>query len=133
MTVQIFQDPADQCFVVVGSALDTRPDQVVQQIQSRCRPFSIKLVFIAPCTDPNLWLNQLASIGFYLKPNYELIGLSQPGAIYSKDLLTDRIDPASWMKFQRQMNNYNEMMQMLSHILNMQHETRKNIIANVRA
>ncbi len=47
MTVQIFQDPTDQYFVVVGSALDIRPDQLLQQIRSRCRLFSIKLVFIA--------------------------------------------------------------------------------------
>jgi hypothetical protein len=112
MTVQIFLDPADQCFVVVGSALDTRPDQLAQQIRRRCRPFSIKLVFIAPCRDLDLWLRTLVSINSYLKPACELMSVPQAGAIF-----TARTDATAFTKLQTQMKEYNVMMQMMSQVL----------------
>jgi hypothetical protein len=113
MAVQIFQDPADQSFVVVGSALDIRPDQLAQQIRSRCRLFSIKLVFIAPCRDLDLWLRTLASINSYLKPTCELMCVPQAGAVFTArtDLMT------TFTKLQTQMKEYNVMMQMMSQVL----------------
>jgi hypothetical protein len=113
VTVQIFLDPADQCFVVVGSALDTRPDQLVQQIRSRCRLFSIKFVFMAPCRDLNLWLRTLASIDSYLKPACELMSVPHASAIF-----TARADlTMTTTKLKNQMNEYNLMMQMMSQVL----------------
>jgi len=113
MTVQIFRDPADQCFMVVGSPGDTRPDQVVQEIRSRCRLFSIKLVFIAPCRDLDLWLRTLASIDSYLKPTCELMSVPQAAAIF-----TARTDPMMTLtKLKNQMNEYNVMMQTMSQVL----------------
>jgi hypothetical protein len=132
MTVQIFRDPADQCFMVVGSPGDTRPDQVVQEIRSRCRLFSIKLVFIAPCGDPDLWLRTLASINSYLKPGFELMGSSQAGAIFSNDVMANPFDPLSLVKLQKQMNNHPIMMQTVSNVLRMLHDTSKGIVGNIR-
>jgi type III secretion apparatus needle protein len=132
MAVQIFQDPADQCFVVVGSAVDARPDQVAQQIRNRCRLFSIKHVFIAPCKDTDLWLRTLASIKSYLKPSCELIGAPQASAIFTNNLLNDLNDPASAAKYQQQMNDYSSRMQLMSTVLKMLDDTSKAITGNIR-
>jgi hypothetical protein len=132
MAVQIFQDPADQCFVVAGSAVDTRPDQVAQQIRSRCRLLSIKVVFIAPCKDPDLWLRELKPINFYLTPSVVLMSSPQAGAIFTRNLLADLSDPASAGKFQKQMSEYTNQMQLISNILKMLADTQKAIIGNIR-
>jgi Type III secretion needle MxiH, YscF, SsaG, EprI, PscF, EscF len=132
MAVQIFLDPADQFFMAVGSAVDTRPDQVAQQIRNRCRLFSIKHLFIAPCKDLDLWLGMLASIKSYLKPTCELIGVPQAGAILTNNLLNDLNDPARAAKFQKQMNDHSSRMQLMSTVLKMLEDTSKAIIGNIR-
>ena len=113
-------------------AVDTRPDQLAQQIRSRCRPFSIKFIFIAPCKDTDLWRGTLTSISSCVKPSLELTGLPQASAIFSRNLLTDPNDVRSLAKFQRQMNDYSSMMQAMSNVLSMLRDTNKAISGNIR-
>ena len=91
-----------------------------------------KLVFIAPCRDTDLWLRTLASINSYLRPTCELIELPQASAIFTKNLLNNLNDPMSAAKFQKQMNDYTNMMQLMSNVLRMLEDTNKAIIGNIR-
>jgi len=96
MSVQIFKDPRDRTFLVIGSGLGVSPFQVSLDIKKRCQPRSIKLVFITQCALVDMWMYMLAPIDSYLKPGFELVGLQprlgQPGMIMSRSRQTTYLD-----------------------------------------
>jgi len=86
MGVQIFQDPKDRQFWVIGSAVGVNPATLVQDVQRRCKPSSIKLVMITQVEA--LWLRVLAPLapGFfqrYLKTGLGLVWLDQTNVLMS--------------------------------------------------
>jgi len=58
--------------------------------------------------------------------------LPQASAIFTKNLLNNLNDPMSAAKFQKQMNDYTNMMQLMSNVLRMLEDTNKAIIGNIR-
>ena len=84
MTVQIFQDPKDRQFLVIGSGANYGSLRVVFDIQDRCRPNGIiKSVLITQCQDIDRWIDDLRMISSYIKRGYELLAVPQTNMIVS--------------------------------------------------